>query len=52
MTSELDLNNQFKTEMAENLHIRSTSQSIDSLLTSRRKKIDYEAPYQRNYVLQ
>jgi hypothetical protein len=50
MTSNQDINKQFKTEMAENLHIRSTSQSIDSLLTSRRKTIDYEAPYQRNYV--
>jgi len=50
MASYEFINNQFKTEMAENLHIRSTSQSIDSLLTSRRKKIDYEAPYQRNYV--
>lgn len=43
-------NKQFETEMAENLHIRSTSQSIDSLLTSRRKTINYEAAYQRNYV--
>lgn len=50
MTSNQDINTKFKTEMAENLHIRSTSQSIESLLTSRRKKIDYEAPYQRNYV--
>jgi uncharacterized protein with ParB-like and HNH nuclease domain len=50
MTSNQDINSKFKTEMAENLHIRSTSQSIESLLTSRRKKIDYEAPYQRNYV--
>ncbi len=50
MTDSQEINNQFKTEMAENLHIRSTSQSIESLLTSRRKKIDYKAPYQRNYV--
>jgi uncharacterized protein with ParB-like and HNH nuclease domain len=50
MSSNQYINRQFKTEMAENLHIRSTSQSIDSLLTSRRKTIDYEAPYQRNYV--
>lgn len=46
----MGINKQFKIEMAENLHIRSTSQSIDSLLTSRRKKINYEASYQRNYV--
>ncbi|MFT4851123.1 MAG: hypothetical protein ACI83B_003687 [Sediminicola sp.] len=50
MSNNQYINRQFKTEMAENLHIRSTSQSIDSLLTSRRKTIDYEAPYQRNYV--
>ncbi len=50
MKVNLDINKQFKIEMAENLHIRSTSQSIDSLLTSRRKKINYEASYQRNYV--
>jgi uncharacterized protein with ParB-like and HNH nuclease domain len=50
MTSYQDINKQFKKEMAENLHIRSTSQSIDSLLTSRRKTINYQPPYQRNYV--
>ncbi|MCJ8352263.1 DUF262 domain-containing protein [Moritella sp.] len=50
MANNREINKQFKTEMAENLHIRSTSQSIDTLSTSRRKKIDYEAPYQRNYV--
>lgn len=50
MSNNQNINQQFKSEMAENLHIRSTSQSIESLLTSRRKKIDYEAPYQRNYV--
>ena len=50
MTVNMGINKQFKIEMAENLHIRSTSQSIDSLLTSRRKKINYEASYQRNYV--
>ena len=43
-------NKDFEKEMTENLHIRSTSQSIDSLLTSRRKTIDYQAVYQRNYV--
>ena len=36
--------------MTENLHVRSTLQFIDSLLSSLRKEIDYEAPYQRNYV--
>jgi hypothetical protein len=36
--------------MTDNLHVRSTLQSIDSLLSSLRKEIDYEAPYQRNYV--
>jgi uncharacterized protein with ParB-like and HNH nuclease domain len=50
MSNHHNINTQFKKEMAENLHIRSTSQSIESLLTSRRKSIDYEAPYQRNYV--
>ncbi|CAH9057683.1 hypothetical protein PSECIP111951_01718 [Pseudoalteromonas holothuriae] len=45
-----DINSKFQSEMAGNLHVRSTSQSIDSLLTSRRKTIDYKAPYQRNYV--
>ncbi len=44
------INSKFQSEMADNLHVRSTSQSIDSLLTSRRKTIDYKAPYQRNYV--
>ena len=44
------INISFQKEMAENLHVRSTSQSIDSLLSSRRKEVDYQAPYQRNYV--
>lgn len=50
MASNQIINEKFKIEMAENLNIRSTSQSIDSLLTSRRKTINYQAPYQRNYV--
>jgi len=50
MTNNQHINTKFKTEMAENLNIRSTNQSIESLLTSRRKTIDYKASYQRNYV--
>ena len=50
MSKQVDINGLFESAMADNLHVRSTSQAIDSLLNSRRKTIDYEADYQRNYV--
>ncbi len=50
MSKHADINGLFEQAMADNLHVRSTSQAIDSLLNSRRKTIDYEAYYQRNYV--
>jgi len=50
MVKRKEINGLFEQAMADNLHVRSTSQAIDSLLNSRRKTIDYEAYYQRNYV--